>query len=121
MVRYNRRLLQMPSLAVLQPTELVPGANVSSDRELKDILPGLVQPTYQHPCCTASMGKSENGGVVDPGTLLVWEVDGLSVVDASLMPMIVGAHLMGTVYGVAEKVRVLVCSEKLICIVLFTF
>jgi choline dehydrogenase len=104
MLRFNRRLLQAPSLAALSPTELVPGTNVTTDQELKSVLPGLVQPTFQHPCCTASMGKREHGGVVDPGSLLVWGVRGLSVVDASLMPVIVGAHLMGTVYGVAEKV-----------------
>ena len=104
MLRFNRRLLQQPSLAVLEPTELVPGANVSLDEELKGVLPGLVQPTYQHPCCTAPLGKRGRGGVVDPVSLLVWGVKGVSVVDASLMPVIVGAHLMGTVYGVAEKV-----------------
>lgn len=104
MLRFNRRLLQAPSLAALQPTELVPGANVSTDQGLKSVLPELVQPTYQHPCCTASIGRKELGGVVDPKSLLVWGVRGLSVVDASLMPVIVGAHLMGTVYGVAEKV-----------------
>ncbi|KAH7396923.1 choline dehydrogenase-like protein [Phaeosphaeria sp. MPI-PUGE-AT-0046c] len=102
-LRFNRRLLQAPSLATLQPVELVPGANVTTDQELRDGLPGLVGPTYQHPCCTAPMGKKDDGGVVDPSTLLVWGVHGLSVVDASLMPIIVGAHLMGTVYGVAEK------------------
>ncbi|KAH4121641.1 hypothetical protein HBH70_110800 [Parastagonospora nodorum] len=103
MLRFNRRLLQMPSLAALQPRELVPGANVSTDEMLKNVLPGLVQPTFQHPCCTAAMGKRAHGGVVDPESLLVWDVHGLSIVDASLMPMIVGAHLMATVYGVAEK------------------
>jgi choline dehydrogenase len=110
-LHYNRRLLQMPSLAALQPTELVPGANVSTNQGLRNILPELVQPTYQHPCCTAPMGKKEQGGVVDPESLLVWGVRGLSVVDASLMPLIVGAHLMGTVYGVAEKVCFLICHE----------
>jgi choline dehydrogenase len=104
MLRFNRRLLQIPSLAALLPTELVPGANVSTDQGLKDVLPQLVEPRFQHPCCTAPMGQEAHGGVVDPASLLVWGVRGLSVVDASLMPMIVGAHLMGTVYGVAEKV-----------------
>jgi choline dehydrogenase len=112
MLRFNRRLLQVPSLAELQVTELVPGANVTTDQELKGVLPELVQPTFQHPCCTAPMGKKAEGGVVDPESLLVWGVRGLSVVDASLMPMIVGAHLMGTVYGVAEKVcLVLSCTS----------
>ncbi|KAI8941203.1 hypothetical protein NX059_002441 [Plenodomus lindquistii] len=104
MLRFNRRLLQMPSLAALHPTELVPGANFSTDQQLRSVLPGLVQPTYQHPCCTAAMGDQALGGVVDPRSLLVWGVRGLSVVDASLMPVIVGAHTMGTVYAVAEKV-----------------
>jgi choline dehydrogenase len=103
-LRFNRRLLQMPSLAALDPVEFVPGANVSTDQQLADVLSDIVMPTYQHPCCTAAMGKREHGGVVDPGSLLVWGTRGLSVVDASLMPVVVGAHLMGTVYGVAEKV-----------------
>jgi choline dehydrogenase len=103
-LRFNRRLLQAPSLANLQPVEFVPDANVTTYQQLKDALPSLVGPTYQHPCCTAPMGQKDEGGVVDPATLLVWGVQRLSVVDASLMPIIVGAHLMGTVYGVAEKV-----------------
>lgn len=103
-LRFNRRLLQAPSLATLQPVEFVPGANVTTDQQLKEVLPSLVGPTYQHPCCTTPMGHKDEGGVVDPATLLVWGVQRLSVVDASLMPIIVGAHLMGTVYGVAEKV-----------------
>jgi choline dehydrogenase len=102
-LRFNRRLLKYPSLLA---TELVPGSNMTSDQAILDVLPGLVQPTFQHPCCTASMGARDHGGVVDPGSLLVWGVDGVSVVDASVMPVIVGAHLMGTVYGVAEKVCV---------------
>jgi choline dehydrogenase-like flavoprotein len=55
MLRFNRRLLQRPSLAALQPTELVPGANGSTDQALKDVLRELVQPTYQHLCCRLSI------------------------------------------------------------------
>jgi choline dehydrogenase len=104
MLRFNHRLLTMPCLAVLQPMELVPGANVTMDQGLKSVLSGLVQLTYQHPCCTALEGRKEQGGVVDPKSLLVWGLRRLTIVDRSLMPIIVGAHLMGTVCGVAIKV-----------------
>lgn len=102
-LRFNRRLLQTTPLSDLAPFEIVPGANITSDADLRALLPHLILPTYQHPCCTAPMLPLEDGGVVDPKTLLVYGTERLSIVDASLMPMIPGAHLMTTVYGVAEK------------------
>lgn len=49
------------------------------------------------------MMKLELGGVVDP-ELKVYGVKGLRIVDASIMPMIIGSHTSSTVYAVAEKV-----------------
>lgn len=62
-----------------------------------------MQPTYSHLCSTCSMMKREYGGVVAPD-LLVYGVRGLSVVDASIMPLIPATHTSATVYAVAEKV-----------------
>lgn len=113
-LRFNRRLLRTSPLADLKPIEFVPGANVTSDEDLRAVLPNLVVPTFQHPCCTAPMVALEDGGVVDPKTLLVYGVEGLSIVDASVMPIIPGAHLMGTVYGVAEKAADIIKGRHII-------
>lgn len=50
------------------------------------------------------MASQDLGGVVD-SNLLVYGTSNLRVVDASIMPLIVGANLQATVYAVAEKVR----------------
>lgn len=51
------------------------------------------------------MASQSLGGVVDT-TLKVYGTSNLRVVDASIMPLQVGAHLQATVYAISEKVGV---------------
>ncbi|CBQ68668.1 related to Glucose oxidase [Sporisorium reilianum SRZ2] len=57
--------------------------------------------TEYHPIGTASMLPRSQGGVVD-ASLKVYGTDNLRVVDASIIPLHVAAHIQATIYGVAE-------------------
>lgn len=60
--------------------------------------------TDWHPVGTCAMGGSggKANGVVD-SRLRVYGVKGLRVVDASIMPLQISAHLQATVYAIGEK------------------
>lgn len=60
--------------------------------------------TDWHPVGTCAMGGHQgiSGGVVDE-RLQVYGVKGLRVIDASIMPLQISAHLQATVYAIAEK------------------
>lgn len=58
--------------------------------------------TEYHPLGTNAMMPEESGGVVDT-ELKVYGFKNLRVVDASIMPLHISAHLMAPTYGVAEK------------------
>lgn len=106
-IKYNRRYFKNPKFAPLGPVETGPGPNVTDD-DVAGIMAHLRRtsgPTSFHASGTAAMLPRELGGVVGPD-LRVYGVKGLSVVDASLMLLIPGAHLSATVYAVAEKVRI---------------
>ncbi|KAH9223845.1 hypothetical protein DL95DRAFT_272821, partial [Leptodontidium sp. 2 PMI_412] len=86
----------------LSPVETKPGLNVTSDADIEDYLRRTLDPSQYHPVGTCPKMPLKLGGVVDEG-LKVYDVEGLSVVDASIMPLIVGATTQSTVYAVAEK------------------
>lgn len=112
-LRINRALIASEPMQELTLIELSPGSNVTTDDELKEMLRGLIKPTYSHPCCTCPMMPRELGGVVGPD-LLVYGVGNLSVVDASIMPMIPGTHLSATVYAIAEKVSLVPLTRRIL-------
>ncbi|KAF6819345.1 Pyranose dehydrogenase 1-like protein 3 [Colletotrichum sojae] len=101
-VRFSRRYFLETSLADFAPVETFPGANVTSFEGLSAALRGHINVSTFHPVGTAAMMPLELGGVVDEG-LLVYGVQGLSVVDASIQPDLPGAYTQQTVYAVAEK------------------
>lgn len=85
------------------PVEPLPGANVTG-ADLDFYIRNTTTSTTGHMSGTCSMMPRHLGGVVD-AYLLVYGVTGLGVADASIMPLVLGAHTCATVYAVAEKVR----------------
>lgn len=100
-IRFARRFITTPSLAVLNPVEVAPGATVTSDEGLDEFIRGGASTLY-HPAGSCKMGPREEGGVVDT-ELKVYGVSGLRIVDQSVFPQLPASHTMTTAYGVAEK------------------
>ena len=92
--------------------EVYPGASVSSEDEsqIENFVRGGVD-TENHHAGTAAMLPQELGGVVD-SQLRVYGVNGLRIVDASVMPMIPAAHLQDTVYAIAERAAEFILVEN---------
>jgi len=95
--------MQVPSLAQFSPRELRPGANITNDLDIHAALSSTLSPSTFHPVGTAAMLPLDLGGVVNQD-FLVYGVEKLSVVDASIMPELPGAYTQQTVYAVAEMV-----------------
>jgi choline dehydrogenase len=85
-----RELCKQPAMAGFTGEELRPGPGVTSDAQLDAVVRATADSIY-HPVGTAKMG-TDPLAVVDPATMGVHGVAGLSVADASVMPRIVGGN-----------------------------
>jgi 4-pyridoxate dehydrogenase len=101
-VRLVREIGGQPSLASLTTGEISPGPHCRSDAEI-DAYIRATAITVHHPLGTCKMGRASDAtAVVDP-ELKVLGVDGLRVVDASVMPDLVGGNINAPVIMIAEK------------------
>jgi len=99
-VHWLRRIVAAPEFASLAGAEITPGTEVSSDERLAAYVRQNAE-TYFHPVGTCKMGTDELA-VVDP-QLRVRGVEGLRVVDASVMPSIPRANTNAATIMIAEK------------------
>ncbi|EDR06224.1 uncharacterized protein LACBIDRAFT_174286 [Laccaria bicolor S238N-H82] len=106
--RLARKILTTPPLSSLstgesRPAGAVPdGPDRGSDQAWKSWIQQGNFDSVAHPVGTAAMMRRSLGGVVD-AQLRVYDTANVRVVDASVLPMQVSAHLSATLYGVAEK------------------
>lgn len=100
-VRATRALMNQPAFEPFNGGELSPGPEVQTDEEILDWVSTDAETTY-HPCGTCKMGNDDQS-VVDPRSFRVHGLDGLRVVDASVMPSIPNANLYAPVMMIAEK------------------
>ena len=101
-LKKTREWMKSAPMQEVGASETYPGTNVTTDAQIAAAIRTFATSTWAHPTCSCSMMKREYGGVVDP-LLRVYGVEGLRIVDASIMPMIIGSHTSSTVYAVAEK------------------
>ena len=99
-VRLTREIFEQPAFAPYRGEELSPGKQVQSDEELDAYLMNAVESAY-HPSCTCKMGSDEMS-VVDE-SCKVRGLEGLRIVDSSIMPSIVSGNLNMPTIMIAEK------------------
>ena len=107
-IRRTRAIMANPAMAKYRPEEFKPGPAFQTDAELADAA-GMVGSTIFHPVGTARMGANP-GAVVDP-RLRVRGVEGLRVVDASVMPTITSGNTNAPTIMIAEKAAVMMAED----------
>lgn len=95
-----REILAAPAMTARVTAEHLPGPDVKSDDELLAYCRETASSIY-HPSCTCRMG-SDNAAVVD-ARLRVRGVEGLRVVDGSIMPAVVSGNTNAAIIMIAEK------------------
>ncbi len=108
-VHVARDILSQPAFGPFSGGELSPGSAITSDEAILEWVARDAE-TALHPSCTCKMGTDEMS-VVDPTTMRVHGLEGLRVVDASVMPYVTNANIFAPVMMVAEKAADLIIGN----------
>ena len=108
-LRRLREISATPPLSDLISKEIGPGDACQSDEELAAYVRDRASGTIFHPTGTCKMGN-DSLAVVDP-ELKVHGVDGLRVVDASIMPTLIGGNTNAPTIMIAEKAADMIMSN----------
>jgi choline dehydrogenase len=99
-VKLTREVFAQAAFDPYRGPELMPGAHVQKDDQIDTFIRRTAETIY-HPVGSAKMGKGADA-VVD-AQLRVYGVDGLRVVDASVMPDLVSGNTNAPTIMIAEK------------------
>jgi choline dehydrogenase len=101
-VRLTREVFAQKAFDPYRGREIQPGTDVQSDEQIDAFIREHVESAY-HPSCSCKMGdENDPSAVVDPQTE-VRGLEGLRVVDSSIMPSITSGNLNAPTIMLAEK------------------
>ena len=101
-VRTARRILNQPAFEPYNAGEISPGADVETDQEIMDWV-ARDSETALHPSCTCAMGDASDPMAVVDDRLRVHGMEGLRVIDASVMPAVTSTNTNAPTIMIAEK------------------
>lgn len=108
-LKLGRRIMAAPALAAHTRAELLPGPGVQDDADLIADIRARAETIY-HPVGTCRMGGDPES-VVDP-QLRVRGVDGLRVVDASIMPTLIAGNTNAPTMMIAENAAQMILEGR---------
>ena len=111
-IRLARRIAAAPAMAPLKPRERRPGPQVGDDEAALVRAAGEIGTTIFHPVGTARMGLPSDPMAVVDARLRVLGVDGLRVIDASIMPTIPSGNTNSPTIMIAEKGAAMILEDS---------
>jgi choline dehydrogenase len=108
-IQCARNILSQPAFDDFRGEEISPGPSVQGEEEILDWVARDGETAY-HPCCTCKMGL-DSMSVVDPNSMKVHGLEGLRVVDASVMPYLTNGNIYAPVMMIAEKAADLIMGN----------
>ncbi len=108
-IRLTRRIVSQPAMAQFSPEEFKPGPSIQSDDDLARAA-GDIATTIFHPVGTAKMGDDAMSVVDD--RLRVHGLQGLRVVDGSVMPTITSGNTNSPIIMIAEKAADMIREDR---------
>lgn len=108
--RLSRQILGAPAFDMHRKKEVEPGADVTSRDDIIKFIRNKTESVY-HPVGTCKMGAMDDEMAVVGPDLKVRGVTGLRVVDASVMPRLVGGNTNAPTIMIAEKAAQMILGE----------
>lgn len=109
-VRLSRRIFAQDAFAPFRGEELFPGESVQSDEQIVDFIRRKAESIY-HPVGTCKIGRADDAEAVVDAQLRVRGVSGLRVVDASVMPKLIGGNTNAPTMMIAERAADLILGR----------
>jgi len=110
-IRLTRRLMHQPALAQYHPDEFRPGPDIDDSDAALIHAAGDVGTTIFHPVGTAKMGLASDPMAVVDERLRVRGIEGLRVIDASVMPTITSGNTNTPTIMIADKGAAMVLED----------
>lgn len=110
-LRLTRRIAAAPALASYRPQEILPGIEFQTEEQLQQAA-GKVGTTIFHPVGTCRMGTTDDPAAVVDHRLRVIGVEGLRVVDASVMPTITSGNTNSPTLMIAERASDMIREDR---------